>query len=80
MKLNKIDYKEFSAIEERRGNENKGEKPLEYYLFQKKEDGGFWEARPLYDKEDMYYSGGPREYVEVSHEYVKEHYPNVKVD
>jgi len=80
MKLIHIDYTEFSALEERRGNTSKGEKPLLYFLYQKKKDGSFWEARPLYNKEDMYYSGGPMEYVEVSHEYVKEHYPDIKND
>jgi hypothetical protein len=74
VKLNKINFEEYIALEIRRGDEDNGEKPLQYYLFQKKNDGSFWEARPLYDEEDMYYSGGPMEYVEVSPEYVKEHY------
>jgi hypothetical protein len=77
MKLDKIDYSEFRPIKERRGNPDMGERPLSYFLFQRKSDGSYWEARPLFDKEDMYYSGGPMEYVEVSKEYVKGHYPDV---
>ena len=80
MKLDKINYNDFKPIKERRGDINKGEKPLLYYLYQKKEDKSYWEARPVYDKEDMYYSGGPMEYEEVSKDYVKEHYPKVKVN
>ena len=79
MKLNKIKYKDYEPIQERRGDEKKGERPLLYYLYQKKKDKSFWEARPLFEKEDMYYSGGPMEYVKVSMEYVKEQYPDVEV-
>ncbi len=80
MKFSKINYNDFEPIKERRGDIKKGEKPLLYYLYRRKKDNTYWEAQPLYDKEDMYYSGGPVEYVEVSIDYVKEHYPDVKVE
>ena len=74
MKLDKINYNEFIPIKERRGDETKGEKPLLFYLYQRKSDNVYWEARPLYSEEDIYYSGGPMEYIEVSPNYAYERY------
>jgi hypothetical protein len=45
-------------------------------LFQCKECGTFWEWRPLY--EETIYGGEPGEWIKVSSEYVKEHYPDVR--
>jgi hypothetical protein len=42
-----------------------------------KKCGTFWESRPLY--EETMYGGEPGEMVKVSDEYVKEHYPEVKI-
>ena len=45
-------------------------------LFQCKECGTFWEWRPFY--EETMYGGAPGEWVKITIEYVKEHYPDVK--
>jgi len=80
MKLNKIDFKEFEPIMERRGSISKGDKNLLYYLYKRKKDGSYWESQPLYEEEHMYYSGGPMQYIKVSIEYIKEHYPDLKLE
>lgn len=64
------------SIKQRRGNPEMGEKDAYYYLCRATSDNSFWETRPLYEKDHMYYSGGPVEYVEVDLEYVKKYYGN----
>ncbi len=39
--------------------------------------GTFWELRPLY--EETIYGGEPEELIKISNQYVKEHYPDVKI-
>lgn len=51
---------------------------IRYSLFRCKDCGTFWEWRPLY--EETIYGGEPGEWVKVSRDYVKEYYPDVKVD
>lgn len=80
MIFDRINLKEFEPIKERRGNIDKGEMNLLYYLYKRKKDGSYWEAQPLYNKEHMYYSGGPMQYVNVSTDYIKEHYPDLKIE
>ena len=77
MKLDKIDLDEFNVLRQRRGCIENGEKPLLYYLYQRKTDNSYWEGRPLDDDEDAYYSGGPLEYVSVAMDYVMDRYPDV---
>jgi len=84
----KIKDKEFSLedliklpIKRINGKDNLGVKNMKnqrYELEQCKCCVSFWEYRPLY-KETMY-GGEPGEWVKVSKEYVKEYYPDVKVD
>ena len=80
MHSTKFDRTKFKPLRERRGIADKGERPLLYYLFQKLDDCCYWEARPLYDQESIYYSGGPMEYVEVIKDYVKDRYPDLECD
>lgn len=76
----RIDNIEYDVLAERRGNHDLNEKNLLYYLLRRVEDNTYWESRPLYDKEDRHYSGGPMEQVKVTERYVKEHYPGVIED
>jgi hypothetical protein len=77
MKTIKEKRDSFEPVQQRKGNVKAGEKPLFYYLYRDVMDGSFWETRPLYDRDDMYYSGGPVEYVQVDREYIQERYDDV---
>ena len=80
MHSTKFDRTKFRPLRERRGTANKGERQLLYYLYQELDGRSYWEARPLYDQESIYYSGGPMEYVEVTKDYVKDRYPDLECD
>jgi hypothetical protein len=78
-RLSEIDRNQFKPIKERRGRTEWSERPLKYFLYKNRNDNTYWEARPLFTEEDIYYSGGPMEYVEVTQDYAKEHYPEAFV-